>query len=202
MELCEIEGAIEGILFASGEPVSIDRIAAVLAVDTETITDIAVRMADRLSMERRGIRLVRMENSLQLCSAPEYSDCIRAALETRKPPQLTQTALEVLAIVAYFQPVTRAYIEQVRGVDSSYTVSVLAERGLIEAAGHLDAPGRPTLFRTTKNFLRTFGISSVEELPELPAAAEDGEQQKIAETIKALTEASAEALQESEPAAE
>lgn len=202
MELCEIEGAIEGILFASGEPVSIDRIAAVLAVDAETVTDIAMRIGDRLSVERRGIRLVRMENALQLCSAPEYSDYIRAALETRKPPQLTQTALEVLAIVAYFQPVTRAYIEQVRGVDSSYTVSVLAERGLIEAAGHLDAPGRPTIFRTTKNFLRTFGISSVEELPELPAMAEDGEQQKIAESIKALTEASADVQQESEPATE
>ncbi len=188
MEIHELEAAIEGILFASGEAVHVKRLAAVLAVDEELIFDTAKHLADRLVYEGRGIRLIRLEDQLQLCSAPEYADVIRQALETRKPPKLTQTALEVLSIVAYFQPVTRAYIDDVRGADSSYTVGVLTERGLIEPCGTLDAPGRPTLLRTTNNFLRTFGLSSLEELPELPQkGAEDGEQLRIQESIDALT---------------
>ncbi len=188
MEITDLEGAIEGILFASGEAVPVKRIAAVLACDEGLILDAAAHIADKLSFERRGIRLVRLEDKLQLCSAPEYSDVIRQALETRKPPKLTQTALEVLAITAYFQPVTRAYIDDLRGTDSSYTVGVLTERGLIEPCGTLDAPGRPTLFRTTSNFLRVFGLSSLEELPELPQReGEDAEQLKIQEAIDALT---------------
>lgn len=188
MDITDLEGAIEGILFASGEAVPAKRIAAVLACDEGLIFDAAARIADRLSYEHRGIRLVRLEDKLQLCSAPEYSDVIRQALETRKPPKLTQTALEVLAITAYFQPVTRAYIDDLRGTDSSYTVGVLTERGLIEPCGTLDAPGRPTLFRTTTNFLRVFGLSSLEELPELPQKeGEDAEQLKIREAIDALT---------------
>ena len=143
METGGLEPAIEGILFAAGEAVSAKRIAAVLAVSEQEVFDAAKRIADRLRSEHRGIRLVRLENALQLCSAPELSDVIRQALETRKPPRLTQTALEVLAVTAYFQPVTRAYIESLRGADSSYTVGVLQERGLIEPCGTLDAPGRP-----------------------------------------------------------
>ncbi|MBQ2329507.1 MAG: SMC-Scp complex subunit ScpB [Oscillospiraceae bacterium] len=193
MELRELKGAIEGILFASGEPVRIDRLAAVLAAEPELICDAAASIADELSYNGRGIRLVRLDNMLQLCSAPEYADYIRAALETRKPPKLTQAALEVLSVVAYFQPVTRAYIESVRGVDSSYTVSVLEERGLIESCGHLDAPGRPTLFRTTPNFLRTFGLSSLQELPELPEEGAEGEDQlKLQSAIDTLSKAAEE----------
>ena len=188
MEIRDIEGAIEGILFASGEPVPIERIAAVLAVDKELIEDTACRLMDWYSFERRGIRLLRLENTLQLCSAPEYADSIRLALETRKPPQLTQPALEVLAIIAYFQPVTKAYIEQVRGVDSSYTVGLLQERGLIEPGGRLSVPGRPILYKTTKTFLRTFGISSIEELPNLPEAETDTDGQlKIQNAIDLLS---------------
>ena len=111
-----------------------------------------------------------------MCSAPEYADGIRKALESRKPPKLSQPALEALAIVAYFQPVTRAYIEQVRGVDSSYTVGLLLERGLICEAGRLNVPGRPMQFRTTKAFLRSFGLSSLDDLPELPSATQEGVQ--------------------------
>lgn len=164
----DLTGIIEGILFASGEPVSIERISAVLAVDKERVTETAKKLADKLTYERSGIRLLELDGALQLVSASEYSDYIRAVLETRKPPKLTQAALEVLAVIAYFQPVTRAYIEKVRGIDSSYTVNVLLERGLIEPVGYLDAPGRPTTFGTTKAFLRTFGISGIEELPVLP----------------------------------
>ena len=187
MEIRDIEGAIEGILFASGEPVSVERISAVLGIDTELVSDTSRRMIDRYSLERRGIRMVRLDNSLQLCSSPEYADCIRLALESRKMPQLTQPALEVLAAIAYFQPVTRSFVEQLRGVDSSYTVGLLQERGLIEPCGRLSVPGRPILFRTTKNFLRTFGISSLAELPVLPETESDPDgQMKIQSAIEAL----------------
>lgn len=195
MDTNELESAIEGILFASGEAVSAKRIAAVLVVSEGEVFEAAKRIADRLLFERRGIRLVRLEDQLQLCSAPELSDIIRQALETRKPPKLTQTALEVLAITAYFQPVTRAYIDDLRGTDSSYTVGVLTERGLIEPCGTLDAPGRPTLFRTTNTFLRTFGLSSLEELPELPRKEEGDspEQLRIEDAISTLQAAASDA---------
>jgi len=168
MDRHEVEAAIEAILFVSGEPVKISRIADVLGVAENEIELAADRLRDNYSFVRRGIRLVRLEDTLQLCSSPEYADYIRKALETRKPPQLSQPALEVLSIIAYFGPVTRAYIEQVRGVDSSYTVGLLQERDLIEACGRLAAPGRPILYRTTHSFLRTFGLESLKELPELP----------------------------------
>ena len=187
MEQNEIESAVEGILFASGEPVSAERISTVLAVEKEDVISAASKLADRYAYERRGIRIVRMENMLQMCSAPELSDVIRLALETRKPPRLSPTALEVLSVVAYFQPVTRAYIEQVRGVDSAYTVSVLLERGLIEPAGRLAVPGRPMLYKTTLDFLRVFGIASLDELPKLPEADTEVEGQlQIESAINAL----------------
>lgn len=176
MELRELQGAIEGILFAAGDPVPVERICLALEQDRETVDSVCQSLADAYSYERRGIRLVRLESSWQMCSAPEYADGIRKALESRKPPKLSQPALEALAIVAYFQPVTRAYIEQVRGVDSSYTVGLLLERGLICEAGRLNVPGRPMQFRTTKAFLRSFGLSSLDDLPELPSATQEGVQ--------------------------
>lgn len=168
MEIRDIENIVEGILFASGEPVGISRIAAVLAVDEQEITQAATNLRDRYIYERSGIRLVFLDKAIQLCSSPEYTDYIRLALETRKQPQLSQQALEVLSVIAYFQPVTKLYIEQVRGVDSSYTVGLLLDRGLIESCGRLSVPGRPMLFKTTPAFLRTFGLSSLDELPDLP----------------------------------
>jgi segregation and condensation protein B len=189
MEIHDIECAIEGILFASGEPVSIGRIAAVLGIDAGLAADVAARLTDRYSFDRRGIRIVRLENALQMCSAPEYADVIQLALELRKPPQLSQPAMEVLAIIAYFQPVTRTYIEQVRGVDSSYTVNLLVNRGLVEPCGKLDVPGRPTLFKTTSSFLRTFGLSSLAELPELPEQENVTDNQlKLRDAIRVATE--------------
>ncbi len=119
MEIHDIESIIEGILFASGEPVGISRIALVLGIDEATVGDAALKLRDRYVFERKGLRLVFLDKAIQLCSSPEYIDYIRLALETRKQPQLSQQALEVLAIVAYFQPVTKAYIEQVRGVTAS-----------------------------------------------------------------------------------
>ena len=176
MELKELESAIEGILFAAGDPVPVERICLTLEQDKETVDAVCQRLADNYSYDRRGIRLARLENSWQMCSAPEYAEYIRRTLENRKPAKLSQPALEVLAIIAYFQPVTKAYIEQVRGVDSSYTVGLLLERGLICEAGRLAVPGRPIQYRTTKNFLRSFGLANLDELPELPSSTqEDGQ---------------------------
>ena len=172
----DLECAIEAILFVSGEPVKKARLAAALDVDEYDIETAADRMRDKYSFDRRGIRLVKLDDALQLCSSPEYADYIRHALETRKPPQLSQPALEVLSIIAYFQPVTRLYVEQIRGVDSVYTIGLLFDRGLIEPCGRLAAPGRPLQYRTTHVFLRTFGLQSLSDLPDLPQIenADDG----------------------------
>ncbi|MDU6202301.1 MAG: SMC-Scp complex subunit ScpB [Flavonifractor plautii] len=147
MELKEIESAIEGVLFAAGEPVGVERLCLALDIDRITADSVCQRLADAYRYERRGIRLVRLDNSYQLCSAPEFADCIRRAFESRRPARLSQPALEVLAIIAYYQPATRAYVDQIRGVDSSYTVSLLLERDLIEECGRLAVPGRPIQYR-------------------------------------------------------
>lgn len=176
VELKEMEAALEAILFAAGEPVALERICLTLELDKATVEALCQRLSDQYSYERRGLRLLRMDGSYQLCTAAEYAPLIRKAFESRKPAKLSQPALEVLAIIAYYQPVTRAYIDQVRGVDSSYTVGLLLERELIEEAGRLAVPGRPIQYRTTKNFLRSFSLSSLDELPELPSSsAEDGQ---------------------------
>ncbi len=159
---------VEAILFSAGESVPIERIAIGAGCEREEAECVCNDLMSELNFNRRGIRIVRLGNNYQMVSATEYAAYIRTALETRKPPALTQTALEVLAIVAYQQPVTRAYIEQVRGVDSSYTVGSLVEKGLICEAGRLDVPGKPILYATTEDFLRVFGISELSELPELP----------------------------------
>lgn len=164
----DISSAIEAILFAAGDSIPIDRLSLILGTPEDEVSLIARELAEKYEREGRGMRVLRLDDRLQMCSAPEYAPYITRALEQRKPPMLSQPALETLAVVAYFQPVTRAYIDQVRGVDSSYTVGVLAERGLIEVCGKLDVPGRPSLFRTTDVFLRTMGIEKRSELPPLP----------------------------------
>ena len=179
MEIKELEAALEGVLFAAGEPVAAERLCLGLEVDRPTLDAVAQQLMDRYRYERRGIRMVKLDGSYQLCSAPEFAPCIRKTLESRKPARLSQPALEVLAVIAYYQPVTRAYVDQVRGVDSSYTVGLLLERELIEEAGRLAVPGRPMQFRTTKNFLRSFGLSSLEELPELPDQSQEGGQMTL-----------------------
>ena len=192
MELKELERSLEAVLFAAGEPVPVERLCLGLDSDRPTIDAVAQKLMDQYKYERRGIRLVRLDASYQLCSAPEYADHVRKPLESRRPPKLSPPALEVLAVIAYFQPVTRAYVDQVRGVDSSYTVGLLLERELIEESGRLPVPGRPILYKTTKNFLRCFGLTSLEELPALPELPKEGEQM----TLK--LEQAAAALQEEE----
>ena len=175
MDLRELEAAIEGILFASGEPVDIERICIALDLDKETAEQLLQKLGDHYAYNRRGVRLVRMDDSYQLCSAPDYADVIRKAFEIRKSAKLSQPALEVLTIIAYYQPTTRAYVDQVRGVDSSYTMGLLQERKLIEECGRLQVPGRPHLYRTTKEFLRVFHLGSLDELPEMPGIEADGQ---------------------------
>lgn len=152
MDKKEMEAAVESILFASGEPVNIERICVALAIDRPTAERILQGLMDYYAYERRGMRLLKIEDCWQLCSAPDYAEAIRRAFEIRKPAKLSQPALEVLTIIAYYQPVTRAYVDQIRGVDSSYTMSLLIDRGMIEECGRLQVPGRPRQYRTTKHF--------------------------------------------------
>jgi len=165
MEQKELQRAIEAILFAAGERIEISRLAMALEADPKEIAAAADTLADSLAFERRGIRILKLEKGYQMVSSGEMADYITKALETRKPPKLSSSQLETLTIVAYYQPATKAMIEQIRGVDSSYSVSALLNKKLIEEAGRLNVPGRPILYKTTPDFLRTFGISSLEELP-------------------------------------
>lgn len=165
MELEELQRAIEAILFASGERVEISRLCMTLEVDEDEIIAASDALADELSFNRRGIRIIRLEKGYQMVSSGEMADYITKALETRKPPKLSSSQLETLTIIAYYQPATKAMVEQIRGVDSSYSVGALLNKKLIEEAGRLNVPGRPILYKTTPDFLRTFGLSSLEELP-------------------------------------
>ena len=175
LEMKELEAAVEGILFASGEPVHIDRICLALDIDRLSAQQLLQGLMDYYAYERRGVRLIRMEDTWQMCSAPDYADIIRRAFEIRKSAKLSQPALEVLSIIAYYQPTTRAYVDQIRGVDSAYTVGLLLDRKLIEECGRLQVPGRPRLYRTTKNFLRAFHLTSLEDLPDLPGMEAEGQ---------------------------
>ena len=182
MDIKEIASAAEAILFASGEPVKEDRICTALELDRPTAQKVLQSLMDHYAYERRGVRLLHMEDAWQLCSAPEYADVIRQAFEIRKPAKLSQPAMEVLTIIAYYQPTTRAYVDQIRGVDSAYTVGLLLDRKLIEECGRLQVPGRPRLYRTTENFLRAFHLTSLEDLPEMPELMNgEGQQMRLDE---------------------
>lgn len=165
MEQIELQRAIEAILFAAGERVETERLAMALEADIKDVVAAADSLMDSLSFDRRGIRILKLDKGYQMVSSGEMADFVTKALETRKPPKLSASQLETLTIVAYYQPATKAMVEQIRGVDSSYSVSALLNKKLIEEAGRLNVPGRPIQYRTTPDFLRTFGISSLEELP-------------------------------------
>ena len=174
MEIKEYQAAIEAVLFASGEPVAATRLAEVLELNLET----AVRLADDwlqdVNTRGGGLLAVRLGDKYQLCTNKTYAGYVRRAMDIRRNTPLSQAAMEVLAIVAYNQPVTKAFIEQVRGVDCGAVVQGLAAKGLIEEKGRLELPGRPLLYGTTADFLRCFGVSTLDELPPLPQKEEDG----------------------------
>lgn len=184
--MIDILSVIEAILFAAGESVPVARLSLILGVGEDEVLAAARELREKYECEQRGMRILQLDDRLQMCSAPEFAPYISKVLEQRKPPMLSQPALETLAVVAYFQPVTRAYVEQVRGVDSSYTVSALCERGLIEECGRLEVPGRPAIFRTTDIFLRTMGISSLAELPPLPDMSNGEGIEKLQSAINKL----------------
>ena len=165
MEQSELQKAIEAILFAAGEPVELSRLAMTLETDESDVEAAVNALSDELAFNRRGIRILRLDKGYQMVSSGEMADYITRALETRKPPKLSSSQLEALTIIAYYQPATKAMVEQIRGVDSSYSVGALLNKKLIEEAGRLNVPGRPILYRTTPDFLRTFSISSLEDLP-------------------------------------
>lgn len=183
MEYEQLQRAIEAILFAAGECIEVSRLSAVLEADPKDIMKAADELANELAFNRRGVRILKLDKGYQMVSSGEMAEYITAALETRKPPKLSSSQLEALTIVAYYQPATKAMVEQIRGVDSSYSIGALLNKKLIEDAGRLNVPGRPILYKTTTNFLRTFGLSSLDELPEIekvdlgePIVVDDGQQ--------------------------
>ena len=175
MEKEELQRVIEAILFAAGECVEVSRLCLALEADPQEIQSAADSLADELSFNRRGIRILRLEDGYQMVSSGEMADSITKALETRKPPKLSASQMEALTIIAYYQPTTRAFVDQIRGVDSAYTMGLLQERKLIEECGRLQVPGRPHLYRTTKQFLRAFHLTSLEDLPEMPDLSGEGQ---------------------------
>ena len=183
MDLEQFQRAIEAILFAAGERIEISRLAFALEADEADIIAAADALANQLSFERRGIRVIKLDSGYQMVSSGEMADYITKALETRKPPKLSASQLEALTIIAYYQPATKAMVEQIRGVDSSYSVAALMNKKLIEEAGRLNVPGRPIQYRTTPDFLRTFGLSSLEELPPIEKVS-FGEPIEIPEEVK------------------
>ena len=167
-QIKSIEGAIEAILYAAGYPVKYEKIAEVLGLDLKNTKTLISHMAEAYNAEnsKHGISLLTIDETCQFCTKEQYAPYIREALGIRRGGNLSASSMEVLAIVAYNQPVTRSFIDQVRGVDSSYAVNSLIDKALIASCGRLDAPGRPMLYATTEKFLRVFGLRSLSELPE------------------------------------
>ena len=167
-QIKSIEGAIEAILYAAGYPVKYEKIAEVLGLDLKNTKTLISHMAEAYNAEnsKHGISLLTFDETCQFCTKEQYAPYIREALGIRRGGNLSASSMEVLAIVAYNQPVTRSFIDQVRGVDSSYAVNSLIDKALIASCGRLDAPGRPMLYATTEKFLRVFGLRSLSELPE------------------------------------
>lgn len=168
MQIASIESAIEAILYAAGYPVKYTKISEVLGLEVKDVKTMIEHMAESYNKEDspRGINLLMFDETCQFCTKEVYAPYIREALGIKRGGNLSASSLEVLAVVAYNQPVTRAYVDTVRGVDSSYAMNSLIDKGLIEACGRLDAPGRPMIYMTTEKFLRVFGINSLEDLPQ------------------------------------
>ena len=173
MEEARLKSAVEAVIFACGTPVEFERIAAALGEDKEQVLKICNDLSEEYKSRGSGIRIVRLNDSFQMCTEEEFAEPIRTVMDLRRNTPLSQAAAEVLAVIAYNQPVTKAFVEQVRGVDCSGVVSSLISRQLIEEKGRLELPGRPLIYGTTEHFLRCFNISSIDEMPPLPASEEN-----------------------------
>ena len=167
---------LEAMLFACGDPVEASRFAEVLELDVESVTKMLSRLSDTYEERESGLRLIRIDGRYQLCTREEYGDDVRRMLEIKKNTPLSQAAFEVLAIIAYNKSVTKSFIEQIRGVDCSGSISNLVQKGLIEEKGRLDLPGRPLVYGTTDRFLRCFSLSSLDDLPDLPKRDEENKE--------------------------
>ncbi len=178
MQLSEIQNKLLAVLFAAGEPLEAARMAEALELGLSEVHGLCAGIGDFLDQERIPLEVRRLEDSYQLCTRAEYAPVIRQALELRRNAPLSAAALEVLAIIAYNQPVTRGFVEQVRGVDSSSVVSSLVDKGLVEEAGRMDLPGRPIAYRTTAAFLRCFGLESLEGLPQVDSRESETEEEE------------------------
>lgn len=165
MEIRELQAEIEAILFAAGDPISVDKIAEAIGLSVTDTDKLIAEMIDKSCEDGRGIEIVKMNSKYQLCTKKKYASFVRTILEIRRNTPLSQPAMEILSIIAYNQPVTKGFVEQIRGVDSSGVIATLVQKGLIEEKGRLEVPGRPLLFGTTDLFLRCFQISSLSELP-------------------------------------
>lgn len=185
MEQNELQRALTAILFAAGEPVAASRLAESLAVDEAQIHEELKSLMDTLSFNRSGIRIVKLENAYQMCSASEQAEFVTKTLETRKPPKLSSSQLETLSVIAYYQPATKAYVEQIRGVDSGYSISALLTKKLIREAGRLNVPGRPFQYETTPDFLRVFGLQSLADLPPIEKVELSTNQEQLALSMEA-----------------
>lgn len=170
MDINECLAALEAILFACGEAVAADRIEQVLGVDEQTVDSLCQQLQDRYDDTNSALQIIRLDDKYQLCTRREYADHIRAMLDIRRNTPLSPAAMEVLAVVAYNEPVTKSFVEQVRGVDCSGVMTSLINKNLVEEAGRLEAPGRPILYRTSDLFLRCFGLESLGQLPKLPGS--------------------------------
>ena len=162
------KAAVEAILFANGSPVEPDKIAQAIEVKPSQAEKLILELMDDYEKQERGIRIIKLNKSYQMVSAKKFAPEIRKVMDLRRNTPLSQAALEVLAVVAYNQPVTKAFVEQVRGVDCSGVLGSLTTKGLVEEKGRLELPGRPLLYGTTENFLRCFNLESIENLPPLP----------------------------------
>lgn len=167
---------LEAMLFACGDPVEASRLADVLELDVESVTKMLSSLGDSYEERESGLRLIRIDGKYQICTREEYGQDVRKLLEIKKNTPLSQAAFEVLAIIAYNKTVTKSFIEQIRGVDCSGSISNLVQKGLIEEKGRLDLPGRPLVYGTTDRFLRCFSISSLDELPDLPQSDEENKE--------------------------
>lgn len=181
MNVNEMQAAAEAMLFACGEPVEIDRIAEILEIDAENAESLVLNIAAKYDESNSGIKIVKMDKKYQICTRKEYAEQVRDILDMKKNAPLSQAAFEVLAVVAYNQPITKAYIEQVRGVDCSGVISTLCQKGLIEEVGRLELPGRPLIYGTTAEFLKCFCINSLDDLPDIPELNEKPIEEQEAE---------------------
>lgn len=168
MEITKKLGAIEAILFASGDPIEIYRLSEASGVDVGTIPRLVRLLNERYDDCGSGLCIKKLDSSYQMCTREEFAPMIKTALETKRSTPLSNAAMETLTIIAYNQPVSKGFIENVRGIDSSSVVNNLVEKGLIEEAGRLEIPGKPIVYRTTPVFLRSFGLASTDDLPILP----------------------------------